>query len=112
MKQHITVEQVIENTYIYDQLGVMYCKEKNDCTYMAKDISEWLNIGQMIELLSYTAERQGEIPEITCNHLEGRIYIDVDLWGKKEYFKTNNYQNKTECKELADALWEAIKSIL
>jgi hypothetical protein len=100
VKQHVTVEQVIGNTYVYDQLGTMYCEENNTCTYTAEDIAKWVNIGKMIEL----------IMNETCNEYPTFLY-DV-----RQHVRVKLYQHPytiTEfCEEICDALWQTVKEVL
>jgi hypothetical protein len=98
MKQHVTAEQVIGNTYVYDQLGVMYCKENNTYTYMAEDMARWINIGKMIELLE-------------CDDYAGIEYYYIERNGK-EICWLYTHSDSHEAENLCDALWEAVKEVL
>jgi hypothetical protein len=79
----------------------MYCNEKDTCTYMAKDIAEWLTIGKMIEILG------DEIAEIspTWDNDDKIIRWAVDVCNA-------NYGGWFSSEELCDALWEAVKKVL
>ena len=103
MKQHVTVEQICDSTYTFDRISEIYTSRVNPIGgYIAKDVSEWLTIGQMIELLN----PYGSIPVLVIHCTKHGYSIfrqDRDLSQGKEIY---------EADELCDALWNAVKEVL
>ncbi len=102
MKQHITVEQLEgltgkQYSSIFGTLG--------DAITMG-DMSRAITIGKMIEMLSNDDYR----PHITPIHYETKQAC-VTLY-KKEEGKTCRNIISFKCKELTDALWQAVKEVL
>lgn len=98
MKQHITKEQARE---IYKRM----------CEYLPTiglapkgyyDLSEWLTIGTMIEILEESSSIFNIIRYDDCNGKQWNVR--GTLFGRKHYEALRP--------ELCDALWEAVKAIL
>jgi hypothetical protein len=118
MKQHITIEQLKELNIIQLNDLVITLKMKK-YWYKAKmrtlqynkvilqEIANTCTIGKMIEILIEN------IPKTNC--IEDSIDIECDRVTKTflvEYRTSNFTFADFENKELCDALWEAVKSIL
>lgn len=107
MKQHITIGQVENDPYVFSKVMAKlgYNREVYDGeieNFIKSDI-EKINIGKMIEMLE----------EKYCAIIEQSL--DSSLWNVVLYDKEKNtlyHQFHVAKKELVDALWDAVKSIL